>query len=255
MSHIYPAKLMVPVNHTVAPLAADFARGWRKLPDELKCEILAHNLVREKPIQRHEFLSETSSDDEVLYHHMCLGPEIAELARETYAKNTIILNNSIRVGNFFLLPYERKYVKKLVLPWLFIDDTQHWNIIEAFARHAFGFSTLNQVTICLTMHREVEERPGFPTLPVRLRSGGQIEFSEKFTEAQKSNVRKLFVCTEILYRDHGIRSATSISSSELCHLYLHCRTSWSGRPCLRSRLAQGTNRAQGQSTVRQPRLR
>jgi hypothetical protein len=94
---------------------------------------------------------------------MCLGLEISGLIREIYyAKNTIILNNLRWVGNFFLPPYEaRKYVKTLVLPWLLINDPKHWNIIKAFNRHAFGFSTLMQVTVCLSGN--VQPFPPYPS--------------------------------------------------------------------------------------------
>ncbi|KAF3044209.1 hypothetical protein E8E11_008208 [Didymella keratinophila] len=118
MSHVDPAKPMVPFNHTVAPLTADFARGWRKLPDELKVKVLSYNLVYDVWIHGTAFLS--GKDDFLhgprLRHHLALRSDFALATQVFYEKNVI---NS--TGRSLPPVHVRKFVREMVfiptIPW------------------------------------------------------------------------------------------------------------------------------------------
>ena len=208
MVHIDPADLPVPATHTAASLTADFARGWRKLPDELKCEILAHNLVFETPIGRHYLLQDArgswSKDaarcDRVLHHHMCLGPEIAGLARQVYyERNTLALMGAYEIsqsGNLTLPPHEvRKFVRRIILTsiCMFFFWTNK-AALKFLARNHFGFAGLKHLTIHLTRY-DPAQLPFlcFPTSPLRFKCAGQIKLIDEFTEAEEEALRKMFV--------------------------------------------------------------
>jgi hypothetical protein len=63
-------------------LGPDFVLGWRKLLEELRIQILAHNLVSPNPIRHTRDGSFTLSP--TLYNYLAIGPEIARLAHETF---------------------------------------------------------------------------------------------------------------------------------------------------------------------------
>jgi hypothetical protein len=67
-------------------LDISFASGWSNLPDELKAQILSHNLTFPEAIDPCE------ESLLALYHHLRTSPEIAALAREAfYQSNTFRL--------------------------------------------------------------------------------------------------------------------------------------------------------------------
>lgn len=84
-----PITLSVSTKSDVTPfdnLNEDFARGWRKLPDELRIEILSYNLVAANVIS-----SNKSNDCDSnftlgreLRHHLTLGLDIAPLAWQIF---------------------------------------------------------------------------------------------------------------------------------------------------------------------------
>ena len=73
-------------------LGEDFARGWRKLPDELKIEILCYNLVsgNKTCVSSNMIKRPDLALGKMLRHHLALGPELAALSQQVfYGKNTI----------------------------------------------------------------------------------------------------------------------------------------------------------------------
>jgi hypothetical protein len=82
-------------HDTGQPLGRAFARGWNKLPDKLKVEILIHNLVQPMPIKMNEYSGYITNGRhlvENLWHHSFTTPEIDDLSVETlYNKNTFSL--------------------------------------------------------------------------------------------------------------------------------------------------------------------
>jgi hypothetical protein len=86
-------------NITVAELfGPEFLRGWNKFPDELKVEVLAHNLSFEGGLSRYDFRSirdkedELSSPTRILLDHCLIGPDIQTLVNDIfYSKNRILL--------------------------------------------------------------------------------------------------------------------------------------------------------------------
>jgi hypothetical protein len=77
---------------------SDFARGWRKLPNELKLQVLVHNLITvdgfEYALAQHGDLENMHATlNATLTAHMCMGPEIAPLALQVYTEqNTFVIH-------------------------------------------------------------------------------------------------------------------------------------------------------------------
>ncbi|KAF1958223.1 hypothetical protein CC80DRAFT_503009 [Byssothecium circinans] len=94
-TRIYVTPLESTTIAPAAPLGSEFADGWKKLPDELKLKVLAHNLVDAEPLsaERCKLEGEHMADVTTnLYHHLRTTPEIAALAKEVfYTENTFML--------------------------------------------------------------------------------------------------------------------------------------------------------------------
>jgi hypothetical protein len=89
-------ELRAPVNTRTDTLGSDFARGWHKLPNELKTTILAFNLVCH-PVIIHRSALGDPGDVSSYGHQLRSTPEIAQLAREIYyTKNTFRLKKIVR---------------------------------------------------------------------------------------------------------------------------------------------------------------
>ncbi|KAF1958162.1 hypothetical protein CC80DRAFT_25750 [Byssothecium circinans] len=81
----HPAEISFQTNvHMMPSLGPAFSAGWKKIPDELKTQILGFNLTETEPIS-----SADTSSLLGLYHHLRMTPEIASLSREVfYTTNT-----------------------------------------------------------------------------------------------------------------------------------------------------------------------
>jgi hypothetical protein len=80
-----------------AELSAALARGWHKLPCELKVKVLEYNLISDWPIRRESDYADppvcTFSHSKTVYAHLAMGPSIAELVPEIfYSRNVFKLN-------------------------------------------------------------------------------------------------------------------------------------------------------------------
>jgi hypothetical protein len=101
------------VNITVTEvLGPEFLRGWNKLPDELKVEVLAHNLTFETGLSRAAFRSIRDNKDgleletRMLLDHCLMGPDIQALVNEVfYSKNRIYLQTKRHMYGMMELLY------------------------------------------------------------------------------------------------------------------------------------------------------
>lgn len=87
------ATLKAPVSMTISPtdrLGPGFARGWNKLPDELKIAILEENLVQEDNYV-HWQLFQGPVVCRTLLQHLAMGPDISRLAHEIFYKKNAFL--------------------------------------------------------------------------------------------------------------------------------------------------------------------
>ncbi|KAJ4348958.1 hypothetical protein N0V95_005006 [Ascochyta clinopodiicola] len=138
-------------------LGTDFADGWRKLPDELKIEVLKHNLVFSKPIAyrgNEWYLSNSNSiteseefdHDLILRHHIALGPEIATLALQVFYEKNVIKITQSRVVPTRMPPLPvRCYIVHLKGSKL--NAQQSWPLISKLAANALGFNSLRYLTL------------------------------------------------------------------------------------------------------------
>jgi hypothetical protein len=65
-------------------LGPDFAKGWQKLPTELKMHVLSFNLVLDTYV---EYGTTLPAVQQVLYAHLAMGPEIAGLSLSVFYKS------------------------------------------------------------------------------------------------------------------------------------------------------------------------
>jgi hypothetical protein len=93
-------------------LGPEFLRGWNRLPDELKVEVLAHNLTFETGLSRAAFRSIRDNKDgleletRMLLDHCLMGPDIQTLVNEVfYSKNRIYLQTERHMYGIMELLY------------------------------------------------------------------------------------------------------------------------------------------------------
>jgi hypothetical protein len=131
-------------------LGPAFARGWRKLPDELRLEVLVDNLVSADPIRR---TADGFTMRQTLYNYLAMGPEIARLAHDTfYRENSFEFRPSRRCGLImiaqpFILPPQplRPLIKRMTLV---VDiDERDWDKLEHFSKSGWGFTNVIEITI------------------------------------------------------------------------------------------------------------
>ncbi|KAH7402215.1 hypothetical protein DE146DRAFT_780640 [Phaeosphaeria sp. MPI-PUGE-AT-0046c] len=100
-----------------ASLDAAFAAGWAKLPDELKEQILAHNLVNATSKAYIEYETYCAPwDIGILLHHLRCTPEIANLSREIYYKQNVFCLEPEELEGSYARPY------KLLHPGPFVSS-------------------------------------------------------------------------------------------------------------------------------------
>jgi hypothetical protein len=134
-----------------------FARGWSNLPVELKVEILFHNLTHTGVIKHETRWNGSSSIHDIilatsLRHHIALGPEFADLARQVfYEKNKFDLPQVYSHTTYrhkILLPPQdvRPYIRTLT-----IDGANqvwsYWRVLEKLAAETLAFEHLQYVSV------------------------------------------------------------------------------------------------------------
>lgn len=134
------------------PLSPEFAEGWRKLPDELRVEVLAHNLVCRQPIVHNH----VRSGDKLrldcalgtqLRHHLALGPEFASLARQIfYERNTF----TVRYNELPPIAV-RGYIRSISMneKHRYSHESVSWKILERLAAGTLGMDNLQHLRLRL----------------------------------------------------------------------------------------------------------
>ena len=142
--HLSPAQ---PIN--VIPtgiLSSGFARGWCKLPVELKLEILRHGVIRSSTIWP---VNANRAMHDSLFSYLRMTSEIAALARQLYFKENsfVILAPQEESALFPGWPPSsvRPLLRKIILmTWLKPRDNE---TIEATADGRFGLDSLAHVEV------------------------------------------------------------------------------------------------------------
>jgi hypothetical protein len=194
------------------PLTEDFAHGWRSLLDELKIEVLSHNLVLDQLIFNLRVKSDWIEVDEceITYlHHMALGPEIASLAQAVFFEKDTIGADLDYPHERLLLPPRHvcRYIRRMVWPMIYILMPENWFWLEQLAKGAYGFTGLQHIQIdvdCPDFPFELERYSDYPTNPVHLLCKATITYvperrrdprylPERFvsSEDNERNVRRL----------------------------------------------------------------
>jgi hypothetical protein len=140
-----------------APLGLEFVAGWTKLPDELKVLILAQNLVFDESVR---FRNWKEITERVLFPHLRMTPEIANLAREVfYTQNEFqLFRGGDRVIHIhqgimwrrFLKPPNRDMVRHVKVPIMLYQDDL--GAISATSKTIPGFSSVKHLRLVLYLH-------------------------------------------------------------------------------------------------------
>lgn len=156
----------------VQDLGPKFVKGWKSLPTELKCTILAWGLTEDEPIpvpyawdrmERHDFDYRYS----MLMEHLHMTPEIASLAtRIFYESNTFELCVTMRRGytsssdvvenrrletisttSIFTYPHLalNRYIKTIIVR--IKTYACYWYHVRRLAKGFYGFPALKHITI------------------------------------------------------------------------------------------------------------
>jgi hypothetical protein len=137
---------------TVA-LDISFASGWSNLPDELKAQILGHNLTFPEAIDPRE---ETLL---ALYHHLRISPEIAGLTREAfYQSNTFRLRRHYggsrrhqrhqHLQRRILLPHPSAsaLIRRVAID-ISISRRADWSQLQKVSQGGHGFTNLRHANV------------------------------------------------------------------------------------------------------------
>ncbi|KAF2114315.1 hypothetical protein BDV96DRAFT_647021 [Lophiotrema nucula] len=129
---------------STAPLDTRFVNGWNKLADELKVQILKHNLGC-RPIHHYDARVKVNSK---LLPHLQMSPDIARLAEETFYKhNTFVVTPyGSHWDRRFAYPPRRvnTYIRRLSIV---TDMDSDWALLRKLARGDYGFENLRHVTL------------------------------------------------------------------------------------------------------------
>jgi hypothetical protein len=141
-----PTKLFSPIAmriESAEQLGPDFARGWRKLPEELRLKVQAHNLVSADPIRK---APDGFTMRQTLYDYRAMVPDIAPQAHDTFYRENSFQFSPWRSRPLMLPPVPlRLLIKRMTL---LVDlDKRHWDMLENFSKTSWGFSNLNDITI------------------------------------------------------------------------------------------------------------
>ncbi|KAH6633788.1 hypothetical protein C7974DRAFT_412758 [Boeremia exigua] len=126
---------------SMAPLGPAFAKGWSKLPSELKVEILAHNLV----IDPERGVSSFSDVRETFLEHLQMTPEIAELAKHVFYKMNVF--NVAQIRNLRLVYAYPSSIFNGMIQKVMITVTDGWLVVSRIAQASHGLSGLRHVSV------------------------------------------------------------------------------------------------------------
>jgi hypothetical protein len=151
--------LFVPVH-----LGPAFAKGWSKLPAELKLLIIERNvstLGKFRPINRYASVFETSrcfdrSNLEVLYHHLRMTPEIAALAKQVfYNSNGFNLGVTSFRGDMALFPdvLPGHLVQRIEIS-VVLGIEKPWSLLDAVYKQSAALPTLQYVQVTIFLGEE-----------------------------------------------------------------------------------------------------
>ena len=172
-------------------LDSDFATGWRKLPDELRIEILKVNLVCDTLIP-----SDDGTSRKILRQHLALGPEISSLALQVFYEFNGI---QLHLQNLSLPPETaRPHIRKLYLGILKPYHT-YWNGLRKVADGISGFDGVQYIEIGVELPDPMEdllifapEEVEIDRPPVHFSYNGIITFWDGSAERASQDVRHEF---------------------------------------------------------------
>lgn len=156
-----------PINHGPT-LTQDFARGWHKLPEELKIEILRHNLVSPTGIK---ISLETVYEDNklifqkattlstVLGRHLAMGAFIAPFVRDIYYKDNIFIISSPPLSHRTITRLPPRQCRPLIRNlrvevWL---NSEGLSTIHTFASNQYGFDNARYITVHIRWPRREDD--------------------------------------------------------------------------------------------------
>jgi hypothetical protein len=125
-------------------LGTDFARGWEKLPEEIKLHILSYNLDLNGSGIYYDAKTSCYTSQDRLSSHLAMGPEIARLAYGIfYKRNKFALEADVGSDNGRLwLPslVIRPLITKVCLKVGF--DQFYWRLLQELADKSLGFNSV-----------------------------------------------------------------------------------------------------------------
>ncbi|KAF1959198.1 hypothetical protein CC80DRAFT_545576 [Byssothecium circinans] len=144
----------------IIPNPASFVSGWMSLPDELKRQVLGHNLTSSSPVRLEDARANSGLNEIfMLRHHMHTTSEIASLAREVFYKtNTFELTADINRNYYryteFHLPLPGPTVRPLIfrLEYNFYFRWPDWDMFYRLMQGDYGLTGLKHVTVFVTWH-------------------------------------------------------------------------------------------------------
>lgn len=124
------------------PLSPGFARGWSKLPTELKLAILRHVVMYSAEIWP---TNVNAAIRNTLFHCLQMTPEIGRLARGVFfAENTFVFDQRAAVGSAPPVSV-RPLLRKVVLVTRLEDGA--WEMVDAVAKKRLGYRNITDVEI------------------------------------------------------------------------------------------------------------
>jgi hypothetical protein len=151
-----PTTITAPKEFTISPTAClgpNFARLWRKLPVELRENILRFNLVFEEPYAKGKSWwhprRQGKHREELLMQYLAMGPEISLPARRVfYEKNRFLLKCSSHTWPLHF--WAPKMDLRPLLRHITLEVCLHmtdWNYLRKFAEFGCGFEKLQTLHI------------------------------------------------------------------------------------------------------------
>ncbi|KAF1353051.1 hypothetical protein EJ07DRAFT_158867 [Lizonia empirigonia] len=124
------------------PLSPGFARGWSKLPTELKLVVLRHVVVHSAEIWQ---TNVNAAIRDTLFPCLQMTPEIGRLARGVFfAENTFVFDQRAAVGSAPPVSV-RPLLKKVVLVTKLEDGD--WEMVDAVAKKRLGYRNITHAEI------------------------------------------------------------------------------------------------------------
>jgi hypothetical protein len=144
------------------PLTKGFAHCWRNLPTELKIAILSHNLISPDGISTYRDYHQGNDQrpelqtydrrftlDNVLYHHLSLGHEIAYLTHKIFYEQNIFQIRTMGLSGRAKSELPPRPTRHLVreVRWHINMCDANWSVLERLAAGEFGFDKLRYLTL------------------------------------------------------------------------------------------------------------